>query len=66
MRRLVQQYADIFDRKTSRPEALKKALDGLSNEFCRSNTSPEELIYELFKLPNKEEGAIGKLIAVLK
>lgn len=61
----VQQFADIFDRKTSLPDALQRTVEGLSNEFARER-APEELIYDLFKLPNKEEAAVGKLIAVLK
>jgi hypothetical protein len=43
---------------------LRDTVDGLSNEFTRSDQTPEEIIYELFRLSNKEEAAMGKLIAV--
>jgi hypothetical protein len=45
---------------------LRDTVDGLSNEFCRSDKTPEELIFELFRISNKDEAAVGKLIAVLK
>lgn len=43
---------------------LHETVNGLSNDFTRSDKTPEEIIYELFRIPNKEEAAMGKLIAV--
>ncbi|KAI6223193.1 No extended memory [Aphelenchoides besseyi] len=59
-------YKDILGCKDSVSQMLQNTVDGLSNEFTRSEKTAEEVIFELFKLPNKEQGAIGKLIAVLK
>jgi len=51
------------NRRGSYAELIRKAAESLSNEFNREKTA-EELIFELFKIPNKNDGAIGKLIAV--
>ena len=45
---------------------LQLTADGLSNAFARDQKTPEELIFELFKIPNKNEASIGKLLTVLK
>lgn len=50
-------------RRGSYAELIRKAAESLSNEFNREKTA-EELIFDLFKIPNKNDGAIGKLIAV--
>jgi hypothetical protein len=42
---------------------LEKTIEGLNNTMA-SDESPEDLIYNLFKIPNKEEASIGKLITV--
>lgn len=45
---------------------LQLTADGLSNAFARDQKTPEDLIFELFKIPNKNEASIGKLLTVLK
>jgi len=45
---------------------LQLTADGLSNVFARDQKTPEDLIFELFKIPNKNEASIGKLLTVLK
>lgn len=34
------------------------------NEAKNANDSPDELIYRLFKVPNKDEAVIGRLLTV--
>ncbi|CAD5213022.1 unnamed protein product [Bursaphelenchus okinawaensis] len=58
-------YQKIMNRRNSIADALKRTADGLANEFSRDKTA-EEMVFELFKIPNKNEGAIGKLIGILK
>uniref|UniRef100_A0A914EFU2 glutaminase n=1 Tax=Acrobeloides nanus TaxID=290746 RepID=A0A914EFU2_9BILA len=36
------------------------------NEAKNANDSPDELIYRLFKVPNKDEAVIGRLLTLLK
>jgi hypothetical protein len=43
---------------------LQHSQDGFSNCFHRSQKNPEDVIYELFKIPNKQEASIGKLLTV--
>lgn len=59
----VKRYKAILGHSDSVGDMLQSTVDGLSNEFAREKTA-EDVIFELFKLPNKEQGAIGKLIAV--
>uniref|UniRef100_A0A915DW06 glutaminase n=1 Tax=Ditylenchus dipsaci TaxID=166011 RepID=A0A915DW06_9BILA len=60
-------YRAILDRKNSICNILQQTVDGLSNAFHRGDQkSPEDLIFELFKIPNKNEASIGKLLMVLK
>ncbi|KAI6233174.1 No extended memory [Aphelenchoides fujianensis] len=58
-------YKAILGHSDSVGARLQSTVDGLANEFAREQTA-EDVIFELFKLPNKEQGAIGKLLAVLK
>uniref|UniRef100_A0A914BYA5 glutaminase n=1 Tax=Acrobeloides nanus TaxID=290746 RepID=A0A914BYA5_9BILA len=62
----VDQYRAILNRKSSICNILQKTADGLANAFARDQKSPEDLIYELFKIPNKNEASVGKLLSVLK
>ncbi|KAI6170683.1 No extended memory [Aphelenchoides bicaudatus] len=62
----INRYKDILNRPDSIANILRDTVDGLSNEFSRSDKTPEELIFELFRISNKDEAAVGKLIAVLK
>lgn len=61
---LVEQYREILSRKTSIGNVLQRTADGLANAFARDQKPPEALIYELFKIPNKNEASVGKLLSV--
>lgn len=50
-------------RKASVLPILEKTIESLNNTMA-SDESPEDLIFNLFKIPNKEEASIGKLITV--
>jgi hypothetical protein len=56
----VNRYKDILNRPDSIANILRDTVDGLSNEFSRSDQTPEELIFELFRISNKDEAAVGK------
>uniref|UniRef100_A0A914W392 glutaminase n=2 Tax=Plectus sambesii TaxID=2011161 RepID=A0A914W392_9BILA len=62
----VDTIGEILNRKSSAAQLLKDAQTGLNQAFEADQQSPEELIFELFKVPNRDEACIGKLIAVLK
>uniref|UniRef100_A0A914WQN2 glutaminase n=1 Tax=Plectus sambesii TaxID=2011161 RepID=A0A914WQN2_9BILA len=57
---------EILGRKNSTAQLLKDAQTELNQMFEVDQQSPEELIFDLFKVPNKDEACIGKLISVLK
>jgi len=38
----------------------------ISFDYGMQKSSPEDLVFDLFKLPQREEASIGKLISVLK
>ena len=62
---LVQQWSPLGDirSKESIVNTIHKTAHGLSNAFAIEE-QPEDLIYNLFKLPNKDEASIGKLMTV--
>ncbi|KAE9555747.1 hypothetical protein FO519_000961 [Halicephalobus sp. NKZ332] len=62
----IEQYRQILNRKGSMYNILQQTADGLSNAFARDQKTPEDLIFDLFKIPNKNEASIGKLLTVLK
>uniref|UniRef100_A0A183CA45 glutaminase n=1 Tax=Globodera pallida TaxID=36090 RepID=A0A183CA45_GLOPA len=63
----LEQFAPLKDeRRLSLQSAIQKTKEGLDNPFACDEQSPEELIYNLFKIPNKSDASIGKLIMVLK
>lgn len=62
----VEKYKEILNRKASICDILQLTVDGLSNAFARDQKTPEDLIFDLFKIPNKNEASIGKLLTVLK
>lgn len=64
---LVQQYSPIMEQrhKQSAAEMVQQTAESLSNAFACDEPSPEDLIFNLFKIPNKEEASIGKLIMVM-
>ena len=43
---------------------MSKTAEGLAHSFDRNKSSPEDLVYDLFKLPQRDEASIGKLISV--
>uniref|UniRef100_A0A914EJH3 glutaminase n=2 Tax=Acrobeloides nanus TaxID=290746 RepID=A0A914EJH3_9BILA len=46
---------------------MSKTVEGLSHAYEYRKTSPEDLVYDLFKVPGgKDEASIGKLISVLR
>lgn len=63
---LVQQYSPLMEQrhKQSAAEMVQQTAESLSNAFACDEPSPEDLIFNLFKIPNKEEASIGKLIMV--
>ncbi|KAH7725993.1 glutaminase liver isoform [Aphelenchoides avenae] len=64
----LQQYSPLMEQrhKQSAAEMVQQTAESLSNAFACDEPSPEDLIFNLFKIPNKEEASIGKLIMVLK
>ncbi|KAL3081470.1 hypothetical protein niasHS_011714 [Heterodera schachtii] len=64
----LEQFAPLKDddRRLSLQSVILKTKDGLDNPFACDEQSPEELIYNLFKIPHKSDASIGKLIMVLK
>ncbi|KAK6021128.1 hypothetical protein OSTOST_13210 [Ostertagia ostertagi] len=46
---------------------LRQKLDGLANPYEKDSTKgQEDTIFELFKIPGKNEASIGRLLTVLK
>ncbi|CAD5226897.1 unnamed protein product [Bursaphelenchus xylophilus] len=64
----LEQYSPIMDpnRKKSLAQLVDMTQISLSNAFECNEQSPEDLIYNMFKIPNKNEASIGKLLMVLK
>jgi hypothetical protein len=60
----VEQYSPLTEdnRRLSLSSAIEKTKEGLGNLFGVDEQSPENLIYNLFKVPNKSDAFIGKLI----
>ena len=60
----MEQYSPLTEdhRKLSLTSAIQKTKEGLGNLFGEDEQSPEDLIYNLFKVPNKSDAFIGKLI----
>lgn len=57
---------EILNRKRSVVQIMTKTAEGLSEAFEFRKASPEDLVFDLFKLPQKDDASIGKLISVLK
>ncbi|VDL80903.1 unnamed protein product [Nippostrongylus brasiliensis] len=55
---------EILNRKTSVAQIMSKTVEGLNHAYEMRDSSPEDLIFDLFKMPNKEEASISKLIKV--
>ncbi|CAD6195804.1 unnamed protein product [Caenorhabditis auriculariae] len=57
----------ILQRKSSVAQALAKTAESLKQSYeLRKQASPADLIFDLFKHPNRDDANIGKLIKVLK
>uniref|UniRef100_A0A7E4W387 glutaminase n=1 Tax=Panagrellus redivivus TaxID=6233 RepID=A0A7E4W387_PANRE len=63
----LQQWSPLSENrcKESIAQTIHQTAHGLSNAFA-IDEQPEDLIYNLFKLPNKDEASIGKLLTLLK
>uniref|UniRef100_A0A914W1V8 glutaminase n=1 Tax=Plectus sambesii TaxID=2011161 RepID=A0A914W1V8_9BILA len=57
---------EVLNDQTTMTKESKGGRTEISQAFDAEQQSPEELIFELFKTPNKEEACIGKLISLLK
>lgn len=55
---------DILCNKSTAPQLLNPPNYVKSEAAETEQQSPEDLIFELFKVPDKEEACIGKLISV--
>uniref|UniRef100_A0A914XA53 glutaminase n=1 Tax=Plectus sambesii TaxID=2011161 RepID=A0A914XA53_9BILA len=47
-------------------DLLKDSQTALNNAFEAEHCAPEDVIFDIFKTPGKEEACIGKLLSVLK
>ncbi|KAI6185135.1 No extended memory [Aphelenchoides fujianensis] len=67
---IIDQFAPLMEESNRRKISIQKMLEGtaggLANTFAFQEESPEQLIYQMFKIPNKSQASIGKLIMVLK
>jgi len=58
---------DILKPTTSVADIMSKTAEGLSKAYEYKTTSPEDLVFDLFKVQGtKDEASIGKLISVLR
>ncbi|CAI4231202.1 unnamed protein product [Auanema sp. JU1783] len=57
---------EILDRKTSVAQIMSRTVENLNHAYESRDSAPEEHIYNLFKMPDREEASITKLIKVLK
>uniref|UniRef100_A0A914X683 glutaminase n=1 Tax=Plectus sambesii TaxID=2011161 RepID=A0A914X683_9BILA len=62
----VETIGEILNRKASVVTLLNQTASGLNHAFEVDHQSPEDLIFELFKIPNTNEASIGKLFSVMK
>lgn len=60
----VNTIGEILNRKRSVVQIMTKTAEGLSEAFEFRKASPEDLVFDLFKLPQKDDASIGKLISV--
>uniref|UniRef100_A0A914YRI9 glutaminase n=1 Tax=Panagrolaimus superbus TaxID=310955 RepID=A0A914YRI9_9BILA len=63
----LQQWSPLGEAKSKESivQTISQTAETLSNAFI-CDQQPEDLIYNLFKIPNKEEASIGKLLSLLK
>lgn len=57
--------ADILKPDRSVVDIMSKTAEGLSKAYEYKTTSPEDLVFDLFRVQGtKDEASIGKLISV--
>ena len=63
---LVQTIGEILERKTSVAQIMSRTVNGLNQSFSLRSSHPENVIFELFKVPNtnKEVASLTKLLKV--
>lgn len=64
---LADAMGQILDRKASVAAILQKTVHDLKvmhRKALDHTTSPEDLIFDLFKIPQRDEASIGKLLSV--
>lgn len=54
------------ERKKSIARVMSEAAEHLTPSFDGTKEQAEDIIYDLFKVPYKEEASIGRLLSVLK
>ncbi|CAD6195807.1 unnamed protein product [Caenorhabditis auriculariae] len=57
---------EILERKTSMAQVMEKTVQGLKHAYELRTSTPEDLIFDLFKMRDRDEASITKLIKVLK
>ncbi|CAD5218157.1 unnamed protein product [Bursaphelenchus okinawaensis] len=62
----VNTIGEILDRKRSVARIMSQTADGLNQSFEFKKCAPEDVVYDLFKVPGKDEASIGRLVSVLK
>ncbi|PAV80316.1 hypothetical protein WR25_21635 [Diploscapter pachys] len=64
----LQTIGEILERKTSVAQIMSRTESGLNQSFSLRSSHPENVIFELFKVPNtnKEVASLTKLLKVLR
>ena len=58
---------EIFpERKKSIARIMSETAEHLNPSFDGTKESAEDVVYDLFKVPHKDEASIGRLLSVLK
>lgn len=60
----VETIGEILNRKASVMNLLNNTATGLNHAFEVNHQSPEDLVFDLFKVPGTNEASIGKLLSV--
>jgi glutaminase len=64
---LVDVIGDILpERKKSIARLMSETVEHLNPSFDGTKESAEDVVYDLFKVPNKDEASIGRLLSVLR
>lgn len=54
------------ERKKSIARLMSETAENLHPSFDGTKDTPEDVVYDLFKVPHKDEASIGRLLSVLK